>query len=76
LAEVNRRLQVLDWFDGFVVPEGLGPGEKRLAIRDRYAGADVLLDQRSVNEGFLFLLFAYVWPRPRSGVRGWPRTPG
>lgn len=59
VTEIGERLRVLDWFDGFVIPNDLGPGEKRLAIRDRYLAADVLLDQRSANEGFLFLLFIY-----------------
>lgn len=58
-AAIGERLRVLDWFDGFALPSDLGPGEKRLAIRDRYLARDVLLDQRSANEGFLFLLFAY-----------------
>jgi hypothetical protein len=59
LHAISDHLRVLDWFDGFVIPNDLGPGEKRLAIRDRYLMADVLLDQRSANEGFLFLLFVY-----------------
>lgn len=59
VARIGERLRVLDWFDGFRVPTDLGPGERRLVIRDRYLAADVELDQRSANEGFLFLLFVY-----------------
>lgn len=59
VARISEHLRVLDWFDGFVIPNDLGPGEKRLAIRDRYLDAEVSLDQRSANEGFLFLLFVY-----------------
>lgn len=59
VRRIGEQLRILDWFDSFVIPTDLGPGEKRLAIRDRYTAADVLLDQRAANEGFLFLLFAY-----------------
>lgn len=44
VTRIGEHLRVLDWFDGFVIPTDLGPGEKRLAIRDRYLAADVLLD--------------------------------
>ena len=59
LVRIGEHLRVLDWFDGFVIPSDLGPGEKRLGIRDRYLSAEVHLDQRIANEGFLFLLFVY-----------------
>lgn len=59
LDELNRRLGLIDWFSGFEIPADLGPGEHRLNIRDRFVAAEVLLDQRSANEGFLFLLFYY-----------------
>ena len=58
LGELNRRLRLIDWFAAFEIPSDLGPGEHRLSIRDRYL-PDVWLDQRSANEGFLFLLFYY-----------------
>lgn len=59
LEELNRRLSLIDWFSGFELPTDLGPGERRLSLRDRYLASDALLDQRSANEGFLFLLFYY-----------------
>lgn len=59
LQELNRRLELIDWFSGFEIPGDLGHGERRLSIRDRYLPSDVLLDQRSANEGFLFLLFYF-----------------
>ncbi len=59
LAVLNERLGLIDWFSGFEIPADLAPGENRLNIRDRYVASDVLLDQRSANEGFLFLLFYY-----------------
>lgn len=59
LTEISRRLQLIDWFDGFEVPTDLAAGERRLAIRDRYLDPTTYIDQRSANEGFLFLLFYY-----------------
>lgn len=59
LTEISRRLQLIDWFDGFEVPADLAAGERRLAIRDRYLDPTTYIDQRSANEGFLFLLFYY-----------------
>lgn len=59
LEELNRHLSLIDWFSGFELPTDLGPGERRLSLRDRYLASDALLDQRSANEGFLFLLFYY-----------------
>ncbi|MCB9551396.1 MAG: AAA family ATPase [Myxococcales bacterium] len=59
LTEISRRLQLIDWFDGFEVPADLAAGERRLAIRDRYLDPTAYIDQRSANEGFLFLLFYY-----------------
>lgn len=59
LEELNHRLSLIDWFSGFEIPGDLGPGERRLSLRDRYLASDALLDQRSANEGFLFLLFYY-----------------
>jgi energy-coupling factor transporter ATP-binding protein EcfA2 len=59
LEDLSGRLKLIDWFSGFELPGDLGPGEQRLSIRDHYLPSDVLLDQRSANEGFLFLLFYY-----------------
>lgn len=59
LAALNESLELIDWFSGFEIPADLGAGEHRLSIRDRYITADAPLDQRSANEGFLFLLFYY-----------------
>ncbi len=65
-------LQLLDWLDDFKIPEGLWPGERKLAITDRYLLENIILDQRSVNEGFLFLLFTSLClsaRRPRRFLR-------
>ena len=42
------------------VPSSLSPGERSLRIKDRYLDGDLsFFDQRSANEGFLFLLFYF-----------------
>lgn len=56
---IDRELRLLDWFDGFAVPRDLGPGEKRLDLRDRFLVEGATLDHRSANEGFLFLLLLF-----------------
>jgi predicted ATPase len=58
IRELNERLQLFGWFDSFALPERLWPGESFLKIRDRYLDANIdFIDQRSANEGFLFVLF-------------------
>lgn len=57
LEEIKRYLQVFDWFKDFSVPEKLFEGESYLQIQDRYIDKSIELDQRSSNEGFLFVLF-------------------
>ena len=56
--EINSGLSLLDWFDGFNIPDNLLTNEYRLTIGDRYLKDSLhFFDQRSTNEGFLFLLF-------------------
>jgi predicted ATPase len=57
LEIVKQRLALIDWFENFDFPENLGHGERSINIRDRYLPKDAFFDQRSANEGFLFLLF-------------------
>lgn len=56
--EIKENLKVLDWFDNMEVPSGQLSMEFNLKLRDSYL-ADTLntFDQRSTNEGFLYLLF-------------------
>lgn len=56
--DISEGLSMLDWFDGFKMPSDLLSNEFRLDIGDRYL-KDTLhyFDQRSTNEGFLYLLF-------------------
>lgn len=56
--EINEGLSLLDWFDGFQIPDNLLTNEYRLAIGDRYLKDSLhFFDEKSTNEGFLFLLF-------------------
>lgn len=56
--EINNGLSLLDWFDGFNIPDNLLTNEYRLTIGDRYLKDSLhFFDQISTNEGFLFLLF-------------------
>lgn len=56
--EINKGLHLLDWFDDFSIPEGLLSNEYSLSIGDRYLKESMhSFDQRSTNEGFLYLLF-------------------
>lgn len=58
IHELNDGLSLLDWFKGFGIPKDLFTQEARLEISDRYLNeAKQVFDQRSTNEGFLYLLF-------------------
>ena len=55
---INEGLKMLDWFDGFNIPDGLLTNEYKLSIGDKYLKDSLhSFDQRSTNEGFLYLLF-------------------
>lgn len=58
IEAINEGLQMLDWFDGFRMPENLLSNEYTLSIGDRFLNDSLhYFDQRSTNEGFLYLLF-------------------
>ena len=57
LVKIKEKLALIDWFESFDIPEDLSPGERSIRIRDRFLPDGALFDQRSANEGFLFLLF-------------------
>ncbi|MEB3192785.1 MAG: AAA family ATPase [Snowella sp.] len=60
IIEIKEKLELIDWFEDFDVPDNLYPGEKTLKIKDRYLDPDLeYFDQKSANEGFLFLLFYF-----------------
>ncbi len=58
VQEIKEYLKLIDWFDDFQLPEQSAPGEFKLQIKDRFLHSQwSYFDQRSSNEGFLFLLF-------------------
>lgn len=63
MAEIRENLRLIDWFEDIRVATDLAPFERRLGIRDRYLSSEdpnlAYFDQRSSNEGFLFLLFYF-----------------
>jgi AAA15 family ATPase/GTPase len=60
LKEIKEKLELIDWFEDFEVSQNLFFEERVLRIRDRYIDPDLeYFDQKSANEGFLFLLFYF-----------------
>jgi predicted ATPase len=58
LEEIKENLKLMDWFEDFQLPADSAPNELVLRIKDRFLDAALnRFDQRSANEGFLFLLF-------------------
>ena len=53
--EIHACLQLFDWYDKLEIPKDLSASEDKVTITDRYLTQD--FDQRSANEGFLFVLF-------------------
>ncbi|MCX6350687.1 MAG: AAA family ATPase [Bacteroidetes bacterium] len=58
LDEIKESLMLLDWYEDFDMPDNLMQNEYSLKIKDKYLYEKLsYFDQRSTNEGFLFLLF-------------------
>lgn len=58
LEEIIENLEILDWFDGMEMPKAQLSSEFNIKLHDRYIGEAIsFFDQRSTNEGFLYLLF-------------------
>lgn len=56
--KIVESISLLDWVDGVQIPDDLLSNEYKLLIGDRYLREQLhYFDQRSANEGFLFLLF-------------------
>jgi AAA15 family ATPase/GTPase len=53
--EIHNTLQLFDWYSEIEIPKDLSLSEDKVTITDRYLSRD--FDQRSANEGFLFVLF-------------------
>jgi AAA15 family ATPase/GTPase len=61
LEHIKEHLEVIDWFEDFSIPTDLMSNEYKISIKDRFINSGLkYLDQRSANEGFLFLLFYIV----------------
>jgi len=59
-AELLAELQVIDWFENLTLPTNGFASESLLKIEDRFLEEGFQwFDQRSANEGFLFLLFYF-----------------
>lgn len=59
LTEIKEHLQLIGWFKDFQIPNNLFIAERAIKIEDRYLEQEITFDQRSTNEGFLFLLFYF-----------------
>jgi predicted ATPase len=56
--ELKSNLKMIDWFRDLKIAPEQAPFEQTVQIRDRFLAKDLAyFDQRSANEGFLFLLF-------------------
>ncbi len=69
-ADLNERLRLFGWFDELLAPDETATMQARLQIRDRWLAPErAVFDQRSANEGFLYLLFYFAlmmsWRTPR-----------
>lgn len=53
--EIHESLQLFDWYAELEIPKELSQSEDKVTITDRYL--TMAFDQRSANEGFLFVLF-------------------
>lgn len=57
VEELQKHLRLIHWFDGLQVLHGAAPSLNAINIIDQYLGEGITkFDQRSANEGFLFLL--------------------
>ncbi|MCP4106960.1 MAG: ATP-binding protein [Desulfobacteraceae bacterium] len=56
--EINKKLKLMGWFRDLEIPHGLSV-ERSVKIKDKYIEELVDFDQKSANEGFLFLLFYF-----------------
>lgn len=58
LKALKSNLNMIDWFEDFSIQENLLSNERKIQLKDQYIDERIsFFDQRSANEGFLFLLF-------------------
>lgn len=70
LADLQSRLHLFGWFDKFIPMDDAATKQASLQIHDRWLATDkATFDQRSANEGFLFVLFYFAllisWRTPK-----------
>jgi len=53
--EIHEALKLFDWYQAIKIPNDLSESEDKVKITDKYL--QETFDQRSTNEGFLFVLF-------------------
>lgn len=53
--DIIESLKLFSWFQDFKIPEDFNKNNDNLTISDKFTRLDI--DQRSANEGFLFVLF-------------------
>lgn len=59
-SALQHNLELLDWLSGIDIDDSSAILEQSLRIRDRFIGtSQPPFDQRSANEGFLYLLFFF-----------------
>jgi predicted ATPase len=60
INEIKEKLKLIDWFKDFEISQDLSNTERNIQIKDKYLDAALpYFDQRSSNEGFLFLIFYF-----------------
>ena len=58
IDEIKENLKVLDWFEDMSIPENQLSNEFLINLKDYYMSDSIKdLNQKSTNEGFLYLLF-------------------
>ncbi|MCU0440548.1 MAG: AAA family ATPase [Raineya sp.] len=59
LTKISENLRLISWFKDFEIPNDLMFTERRINIKDKYLEELDFFDQKSANEGFLYLLFYF-----------------
>jgi predicted ATPase len=55
IQTIVKSLQLFNWFEDIAIPKDINSIESKVIIKDKYLYTE--FDQRSANEGFLFILF-------------------
>lgn len=59
IGKLKEKLELIDWFEDLEITSNLYANERTIKFADIYLDSDLFFDQKSVNEGFLFLLFYF-----------------